>query len=133
MKQNQSVVSDMVQQENTEIMNSQLEETRISLACGHLRTVEKLLVNPNPQAIEGARFVLQQVFSSAQGWSVADTSGEEIKQFQALCERVKKLLEGALRAQWTYIHRISSTTATYTAGPSTKAWSPRTGTLNLEA
>lgn len=133
MKQNQSVVSDMVQQENTEVVNSALEETRISLACGHLRTAEKLLVNPNPQAIEGAGFVLQQVFSSAQVWTAADASGEEIKEFQALCSRVRKLLEGAHRAQWTYIHRISSTTATYTAGPRTKAWSPRTGTLNLEA
>ncbi len=109
------------------------QEHRISSACDRLRTAEKLLLNPNPQAIEHAGFVLQQALSLTETCIDSMIAAEELADFRAGCARVKTLLEGALRAQWVYIHRMSAATSTYTAGPGTKRWSPRAWTLNLEA
>ncbi len=123
----------MAELENSIPVAPTLEETRISVACDHLRTAEKLLLNPNPQAIEHAGFVLQKALSFTEAWSGTDVAIEQLTDFLAGCARVKVLLEGALRAQWAYIHRISAATSTYTAGPGTKRWSPRAWTLNLQA
>lgn len=108
------------------------ESREISSICRHLRTAEQLLLNPNPQAIEQAGFVLNQALSLAEGSADARVAEEQVANLRAGCIRVKTLLEGALRAQWAYIHRLSATTSTYTAGPGTKSWSARSSTLNLK-
>lgn len=114
------------------------EEREISSACDHLRTAEKLLLNPDPQAIEHAGFVLQQALSLTETWIATRIAAmiateQQLTDFSGGCARVKALLEGALRAQWAYIHRMSAATSTYTAGPGTKRCSPRAWTLDLEA
>lgn len=110
-----------------------LEEQGIISACERLHAAEKLLVNPHPQAIQQAGFVLQQAVAFTGNCADSPVSAEDLAKLRDGCTRVRALLEGALRAQWAYIHRISSATSTYTAGPSTKRWSPRVCTLDLKA
>ncbi len=107
---------------------------QISSACAHLRTAEKLLLNPTGGAIAEAGFVLQQALLLAKTCENAnEATAEKIGEFQVLCLRVKTLLEGALRVQWAYIHRISAATQTYTPGPSARTWIPSQGTLSFHA
>jgi hypothetical protein len=106
----------------------------IAAACTHLRAAEKLLLNPTPGAIENAGLVLEEVLSSMQTWRNADnTALDSLTEFHELCRRVKALLEGALRVQWTYIHRISSATQTYSPSPVAKTWIPRVWNLSIHA
>lgn len=123
----------MAEPENSNLDASSSVPNGIYSACHHLRTAEKLLLNPNPQAVEHAGFVLQQALSLTETCVDTAVAAEQLADFRAACARVKALLEGALRAQWAYIHRMSASTSTYTAGPGTKRWSPRACTLNLEA
>ena len=106
----------------------------IAAACTQLRSAEKLLLNPTPGAIENAGLVLEKVLSSTQTWQNADTAAlDSLTEFHELCQRVKALLEGALRVQWTYIHRISSATQTYSPSPVAKTWIPRVCNLSIHA
>ena len=123
----------MAEPENSNLDASSSVPNGIYSACDLLRTAEKLLLNPNPQAVEHAGFVLQQALSLTETCVDTAVAAEQLADFRAACARVKALLEGALRAQWAYIHRMSASTSTYTAGPGTKRWSPRACTLNLEA
>ena len=106
----------------------------IAAACTYLRTAEKLLLNPTPNAIENAGLILEKVLSSTQTWQNADSAAlDSLTDFHELCRRVKALLEGALRVQWTYIHRISSATQTYSPSPVVKTWIPRVWNLSIHA
>jgi len=109
-------------------------DRQIAAACSYLRTAEKLLLNPTPGAIENAGFVLEKALSSTETWQSTDhTALESLTEFHELCRRVKTLLEGALRVQWTYIHRISSATQTYSPSPVVKTWIPRVWNLSIHA
>lgn len=106
----------------------------IATACTYLRSAEKLLLNPTPGAIEHAGLVLEKVLLSTQTWQNADNAAlDSLAEFHELCQRVKALLEGALRVQWTYIHRISSATQTYSPSPVVKTWIPRVWNLSIHA
>lgn len=107
---------------------------QIAAACTYLRSAEKLLLNPTPGAIENAGLILEKALRSTQTWQNADSGSlEPLTEFHELCRRVKALLEGALRVQWTYIHRISSATQTYSPAPRVKTWIPRVWNLSIHA
>jgi hypothetical protein len=109
-------------------------DRQIAAACGHLRTAEKLLLNPTPGAIENAGLVLEKALLSTHTWQNTDNAAlESLTEFHELCRRVKALLEGALRVQWTYIHRISSATQTYSPASAVKTWIPRVWNLSIHA
>lgn len=110
-----------------------LEEQGIFSACERLQAAETLLVNPHLQAIQQVGFVLQEALAFAGSCTGSCVPAKDLAKFQDSCTRLRVLLEGALRAQWAYIHRISSATSTYTVGPSTKRWTPRVCTLDLKA
>jgi hypothetical protein len=107
---------------------------QITAACTYLRTAEELLLNPTPGAIEDAGLLLEKALSSSQAWQNPDnTVLESLMEFHELCRRVKALLEGALRVQWTFIHRISAATQTYSPAPVTKTWIPRVWNFSIHA
>ena len=106
-----------------------------------LRSVEKLLVLPTPEAIREASLLLEEAYLFVQRFSKAmtketdsdaDVLRRKIDLFQLRCQRVGSLLEGALRVQWTRMRWIASFTQTYTAAAKTKTWKPSVGSLNLE-
>jgi hypothetical protein len=106
-----------------------------------LRSVEKLLVLPTPEAIREASLLLEEANLLLQRFgkaieqntaSDADVLRRKIDLFQLRCQRVGSLLEGALRVQWTRMRWIASFTQTYTAAAKTKTWKPSAGSLNLE-
>jgi hypothetical protein len=106
----------------------------IEAACAHLRTAEKLLLDPTPSAIEKAGSVLDKALLSAQSWQNTDAAAlHSLTELHELCGRVKALIEGALRVQWAYIHRISSATQTYSPTQELKTWIPRVSNLSLHA
>jgi len=130
---NQSANSALAEPENSDLADALPEKCGIVSACERLQAAENLLLNPNMPAITSVGFVLQEAQSLIESDIDPTGAAEKLIEFQARCKRVKALLEGALRVQWTYIHRISSTTSTYTAGPRTKRWIPPASTLSLEA
>ena len=119
------------QNSNSDVVS--LAADGIASACVQLQAAERLLLDPHPRAITQAGFVLEQALALTDTCAGASVAAEDLARFQEGCTRVRALLEGALRAQWAYIHRISSATSTYTVGPSTKRWSPRVCTLDLKA
>src|ERR1700754_4848302 len=75
-----------------------------------LRSVEKLLVLPTPEAIREASLLLEEAYLFVQRFSKAmtketdsdaDVLRRKIDLFQLRCQRVGSLLDGALRVQWT--------------------------------
>lgn len=105
-------------------------------AAERLHLIERLLLEPSPQAIREAEVLLQETASL-----MKEDDGEArmrdadlraaMNEFGVLCARVGKLLEGARRAQWIRMRLITSLTQTYTARAETKIWRPRSGTVNI--
>ena len=133
MEITQSANSALTEPENGESAATPPEHGGMALACEHLRVAEKLLLNPNGQSISLVGSVLQEAQALLEKAIDPAAASEKWPEFQARCTRLKALVEGALRVQWTYIHRISCATSTYTAGPGTKRWNPPASTLSLEA
>jgi hypothetical protein len=128
---------------NQKSVNQKLIDMNCELfqAGERLRSVEKLLVLPTPEAIREASLLLEEASLMVQRFgkamtketdSDADVLRRKIDLFQLRCQRVGSLLEGALRVQWTRMRWIASFTQTYTAAATTKTWKPSVGSLNLE-
>lgn len=130
---NQSANSMLTEPENGDLAAAPPEQGGMALACEHLQVAEKLLLNPNGQSISLVGSVLQEAQALLESATDPAAAREKWPEFQARCTRLKALVDGALRVQWTYIHRISCATSTYTAGPGTKRWNPPASTLSLEA
>jgi hypothetical protein len=133
VENNHSANSLLAEPESGDLATPPPESCGISQACEHLQVAQKLLLNPTPQSIELVGSVLQEAHALLQSGVDPAAASEKWPEFQAGCTRLKALVEGALRVQWTYVHRISATTSTYTAGPGTKRWTPPASTLSLEA
>lgn len=112
------------------------EKTPLEVASARLRILEQLLVQPTPEIIRQADALLSEVAVLMAGFapSQSEKSGHmlnAIRNFQVLCERVGKLLEGARRVQWIRLRLITSLTETYNARAEKKFWYPPSGNLNL--
>jgi hypothetical protein len=112
--------------------------TRWELAAERLRRVEQLLLDPTPEAIRETDVLLGEAAALAAAGRAAgfreldgQAASERTDEFRVLGERVKKLLEGARRAQWIRLRLITSLTQTYTARAETKNWTPARGTVNV--
>lgn len=133
MEINQSATSALAESENGDVAAPPPEKCGITSVCNHLQIAEKLLLNPTAHSVALVGSVLQEAQLLLAGDLEPAAVNEKRQEFEATCARLKALVEGALRVQWTYIHRISSATSTYTAGPATKRWCPPASTLSLEA
>jgi hypothetical protein len=130
---NQSATSVLTESEKGDLSAPPPEKCGITSVCDHLQLAEKLLLNPTAQAVALVGSVLQEAQLLLKGDLEPAAVNEKRQEFEATCTRLKALVEGALRAQWAYIHRISCATSTYTPGPGTKRWNPPASTLSLEA
>lgn len=103
-----------------------------------LAEVERLLARPDGEEIRK----VEQLFTEIAG-ALDECSGAQsnvyagvharraVEVFRRRCERVRKLLAGAQRAQWIRLRLIMSLTQTYTARAEAKNWTPREGTVNI--
>jgi hypothetical protein len=112
--------------------------SKLEIAAERLRKSEQLLICPTPEAIQETDLLLRElaIFVSEHGDELrrdVSRAGERGggEGFRVLCDRVAKLLEGARRAQWIRMRRITSLTETYTARAETKRWSPPCGNINV--
>lgn len=103
-----------------------------SLSC--LQSAEVVLVDPTPSAIEMTTNLLEDAmahFESLRELSVAANS-EDLIQLKLACERVRTMLDGALRAQWHHMRHMGSFQERYAPGDKREQWKPRISSFTLE-
>jgi hypothetical protein len=107
-------------------------------AVDRLHTIEQLLLRATPEAVRETEALLEEVevlvWEYREG--VRTGTNTEVERsvadgFRVLGDRVRKLLEGARRAQWIRMRLITSLTQTYTARAEAKTWTPPCGTINV--
>ena len=99
--------------------------------------MEALLLCPSPVAIREAETALGEaaalVFEQRDALE-GEMQGANLlllKRFEVLSRRVAALLEGARRAQWIRLRRITALTHTYTAGAESKMCTSQRATVNV--
>lgn len=112
--------------------------SHLEIAAERLHRIERLILDPTPEAIREAEVLLQEVAIAvaehAAKRGAGPISGDErvtADQLGVVCDRVTKLLAGARRAHWIRMRLITSLTHTYTARAEGKTWSPPRGTINV--
>ncbi|HXR78704.1 MAG TPA: hypothetical protein VN737_22205 [Bryobacteraceae bacterium] len=84
-----------------------------------LEQVIELLIEPTPAAIRQAGFLLGNAGECL--WREAacqqgEHCPEHIREVESVMLRARRLIEGALRIQWTQMRRITAVTQTYVPG-----------------
>jgi hypothetical protein len=79
----------------------------------------ELLIDPTPTAIRQAGFLLENA-SECLRREAARQQGEHrrehIREMESVMLRARRLIEGALRIQWTQMRRVAAVTQTYIPG-----------------
>lgn len=103
-----------------------------SLSC--LQSAEVLLVDPTPQAIEITTNLLEDAmahFDSSREVAIA-ADASDLMRLKFACDRVRALLDGALRAQWHHMRHMGSFQEHYNPADKREQWKPRISSFTLE-
>jgi hypothetical protein len=97
-----------------------LEATDGLKQIGHiLERVIELLIDPTPAAIRQAGFLLENADECLRREAArqqGEHRPEHIRDVESVMLRVRRLIEGALRTQWTQMRRVTAVTQTYIPG-----------------
>jgi hypothetical protein len=98
---------------------------RSNLQCSHsglnalsvgLERAGKLLMAPDPQSIQAATLIVNEMNAQMKSINTAEFGEEnwhELRNVHQQLKRVRNLLEGAMRIQWTVLRRLTAVTQSY--------------------
>ncbi len=75
-----------------------------------------LLLTPNPQSIRTVTFIVRDAsirLNQLKGVEMGQQSRDELQRVQEQLRRTRRLVEGAMRIQWTNIRRLMALTQSY--------------------
>ncbi|HXE14595.1 MAG TPA: hypothetical protein VN633_20885 [Bryobacteraceae bacterium] len=86
-----------------------------ALSAG-LERAGKLLLAPDPQSIQAATLIVNDMNAQMKSMNTAEFGEEnwhELRNVHQQLKRVRNLLDGAMRIQWTVLRRLTAVTQSY--------------------
>lgn len=99
-----------------------------------LGLASRLLIVPTPGSVCQVGMVLEDVQGRMAKFSsdVAHHDPEQIRSLHAQLARVRSLVEGALRVQWTQMRAVMALTQSYSPGGRVSHWQPIVPKVDLK-
>jgi hypothetical protein len=99
-----------------------------------LGLASRLLIVPTPGSVCQVEMVLEDVQGRMAKFSseLAQHDPEQIRSLQSELGRVRSLVEGALRVQWTQMRAVMALTQSYSPGGRVSHWQPVVPKVDLK-
>jgi hypothetical protein len=100
----------------TALGNNMSSHPGLNALSAGLERAGKLLLAPDPQSIQAATLIVNEMNIQMKSMNTAEFGEEnwhELRNVQQQLKRVRNLLDGAMRIQWTVLRRLTAVTQSY--------------------